>query len=55
MTADIRPIRSEIDYEAALAEIEKLWGAKGGTPEGDRWAISRVSRVASDDQYWTIF
>lgn len=32
----VRPIRSEADYDAALAEIEKLWGARSGTPEGDR-------------------
>jgi HTH-type transcriptional regulator/antitoxin HigA len=32
----IRPIRSEEDYEQALAEVERLWGAPGGTPEGDR-------------------
>src|SRR6267154_551964 len=34
--ADVKPIRSEADYEAALAEIERLWGAKLGTPAGDR-------------------
>jgi HTH-type transcriptional regulator/antitoxin HigA len=34
--ADIKPIRSEADHEAALAEVERLWGAKIGTPEGDR-------------------
>jgi HTH-type transcriptional regulator/antitoxin HigA len=34
--ADIRPIRSERDYESALAEIATLWRAKSGTPEGDR-------------------
>ena len=34
--ADVKPIRSEADYEAALAEIEVLWGAKSGTPNGDR-------------------
>jgi HTH-type transcriptional regulator/antitoxin HigA len=33
---DLKPIRSEADYEAALEEIERLWGAKVGTPEGDR-------------------
>ena len=33
---ELRPIRSEADYEAAVAEIERLWGAKAGTPEGDR-------------------
>lgn len=36
MTADLKPIRSEADYEEALAEVERLWGAKSGTPEGDR-------------------
>jgi HTH-type transcriptional regulator / antitoxin HigA len=36
MKSDIRPIHSEGDYEAALAEVEKLWGAKRGTPKGDR-------------------
>jgi len=33
---DIKPIRTESDYDAALAEAERLWGAKLGTPEGDR-------------------
>jgi len=33
---DVRPIRTEADHEAALTEIERLWGAKSGTPEGDR-------------------
>jgi HTH-type transcriptional regulator/antitoxin HigA len=32
----IRPIRTGKDHSAALAEIERLWGAKEGTPEGDR-------------------
>jgi HTH-type transcriptional regulator / antitoxin HigA len=34
--ADIKPIRSEEDYEAALAEIGRLWGARSGTADGDR-------------------
>lgn len=36
MTAELKPIRSTADYEAALAEVERLWGAKAGTPKGDR-------------------
>jgi HTH-type transcriptional regulator/antitoxin HigA len=37
MTAtDIKPIRTKRDYEAALKAVERLWGAKVGTPEGDR-------------------
>jgi len=36
MTAEVRPIRSEADHEAALAEVERLWGSRVGTPEGDQ-------------------
>lgn len=36
MTVKVKPIRSAADHEAALTEIEQLWGAKAGTPEGDR-------------------
>ena len=32
---NIRPIKTEADYDAALAEIERLWGAKPSTPDGD--------------------
>lgn len=33
---DIRPIKTEADYEAALEEVEVLWGASIDTPEGDK-------------------
>ena len=33
---DIRPIRNDQDHSDAVAEIERLWGAELGTPEGDR-------------------
>ena len=36
MAAEVRPIRTKRDYETALKEVERLWGAKGGTPDGDR-------------------
>jgi HTH-type transcriptional regulator/antitoxin HigA len=36
MAIDLKPIRTEADYDAALAEVEHLWGSKSGTPEGDR-------------------
>ena len=36
MKNSVRPIRSKKDYEAALKEVERLWGAKLGTREGDR-------------------
>jgi HTH-type transcriptional regulator / antitoxin HigA len=34
--SEVKPIRSEADYEKALTEVERLWGARSGTPEGDR-------------------
>ena len=36
MKIELKPIRSEADYERALAEVEGLWGAKSGTSKGDR-------------------
>jgi len=36
---DIKPIRTEADHKAALAEIERLWDAKPGTPEGDHFEV----------------
>src|SRR3954464_12484162 len=36
MKADISPIRTKRDYETALKEVERLWGAKTGTRDGDR-------------------
>jgi HTH-type transcriptional regulator / antitoxin HigA len=33
---DIRPIRTKADYRAALKEVDRLWEAEPGTPEGDR-------------------
>jgi HTH-type transcriptional regulator/antitoxin HigA len=35
MSNKIRAIRSEADYDAALASIDQLMDAKAGTPEGD--------------------
>lgn len=32
---EIRPIRTEADYEAVLRRIETLWGASAGTSDGD--------------------
>lgn len=32
---NIKPIRSESDYDEALHRVEALWGSTAGTPEGD--------------------
>ena len=32
---DIRPIRTDADYRAALEDAERLWNAEPGTADGD--------------------
>jgi HTH-type transcriptional regulator/antitoxin HigA len=49
---DIHPIRNEADHRAALEEIETLWGAAQGTPEGDRLDVLATLVDAYEDQLW---
>ena len=35
----IKPIHTEADYQAALAEIETLWDAPDGSPEADQLKV----------------
>ena len=39
MTGELKPIRDEADHAWALSEVERLWGAASGTPDGDRLDI----------------
>lgn len=32
---EIRPIKTEQDYNSAISRIEELWGARKDTPDGD--------------------
>jgi len=36
MATDVKPIRTEADYDAAMEEVAALWGAANGTAKGDR-------------------
>ncbi len=36
---DIRRIRTDADLTEALQEIDRLWGAPVGTPEGDKFDV----------------
>ncbi len=36
---EIHPIRTEADHARTLAEIERLWEAVSGTPDGDRFEV----------------
>jgi HTH-type transcriptional regulator / antitoxin HigA len=51
---DIKPIRSEADYETALAEIERLFDAKPGTPEGDYLDVWTALVQAYETQHYAI-
>ncbi len=36
MATDVKPIHTAADHRAALKQVERLWGSKSGTPDGDR-------------------
>ena len=36
---EIKAIRNEVEHAAALAEIERLWGAPAGSPDGGRLEV----------------
>src|SRR6201993_3168645 len=52
MAAELKPIRSKTDHEKALAEVEVLWGAKSGTPRGDRLDVLATLIDAYEAQHY---
>ena len=52
MATEIKPIRTEADYEAALAEVERLWGAKLGTQRGDRLDVLATLVDAYENEHY---
>lgn len=48
----IKPIRTEADHEAALREIERLWGAADATPEGDRLDVLATLVEAYEQEHF---
>ncbi len=51
---DIRPIKTEADYERALGEIEQLWGAAANTPKGDKLDILLTLVEAYEQAHYPI-
>jgi HTH-type transcriptional regulator/antitoxin HigA len=51
MATDLKPIRSETDYDEALREVERLWGEKSGTPKGDRLDVLITLIEAYEEQH----
>jgi len=52
MAVELKPIRTEEDYENALAEVERLWGARSGTREGDRLDVLATLIDAYEAQHY---
>ena len=51
---EIRPIKTEADYEAALEEIERLFDAAPDTPEGDRLEVLTTLVEAYEEKHYAI-
>jgi HTH-type transcriptional regulator / antitoxin HigA len=51
---DIKPIKTEKDYDAALKEIEKLFDSEPGTEDGDRLEILSTLVEAYEDEHYDI-
>jgi HTH-type transcriptional regulator/antitoxin HigA len=51
---DIRPIRTDEDHRAALTEIEKLWDAPAGTPEGDKLDVLVTLVETYEERRWPL-
>lgn len=51
---DVRPIRSDADHAEALAEVERLWGAPIGSPEGDKLDVLATLVEAYEETRWPI-
>jgi HTH-type transcriptional regulator/antitoxin HigA len=51
---EIRPIRTEADYQAALAEIDSLFDAAPHTPEGDRLDVLATLVEAYEEQHYSL-
>lgn len=51
---DIRPLRTDKDHRAALAEIDACWGAREGTEQGDRLDVLLALVDLYETKRWPI-
>jgi HTH-type transcriptional regulator/antitoxin HigA len=51
---DVRPIRTKADHRWALKEVERLWEADPGTPDGDRVDILVTLIEAYEEKHFPI-
>jgi HTH-type transcriptional regulator / antitoxin HigA len=51
---NLKPIKTNADYEAALKEIERLFEAEPNTPDGDRLDVLVTLVEAYEEQFYPI-
>lgn len=51
---EIKPIKTEADYQTAMKEIERLFDAASDTPEGDRLEVLTTLVEAYEEKHYTI-
>jgi len=51
---NIRPIKTEQDYNLSIYRIEELWGAKKDTPEGDELDLLVTLVESYEMKHYTI-
>src|SRR5262249_9176584 len=51
---DVKPIKNESDYDAALAEIADLMDARANTPQGDRLDVLVTLVEAYEEKHWRV-
>lgn len=54
MSRDLRLIQSDADYRVAMTDLESLWGAEPGTPEGDRLDVLLLLIRTYEDEHHAI-
>ncbi len=51
---EIKPIKTEADYRAAMEEVERLFDSKPGTPEGDRLEVLATLIEVFEEKHYII-
>lgn len=51
---NIKPLKTERDYEIALEEVERLWGAEEGTEDGDKLDVLLVLVEKYEEEHHAI-
>ena len=51
---DVKPIRSDNDYNLALRRVEAIWGSPAGSPQGDELEVLVTLIEAYEREHYPI-